>query len=153
MDTAVSRLLRTEFAIGLFEQPYQIAPLSEWHNIISNDYAKQLARERDRDSIVLLKNDHDVRHISESQKIAVIVPMAQSWMNYGDYVVYESPCRGVTPLDGFRSAIEDGSVTYAEGCERWSLDQSGFQEAISTAQAANVAIVIVGAWSRDQMEL
>jgi beta-glucosidase len=79
--------------------------------------------------------------------------MAQGWMNYGDYVVYESQYRGVTPLDGIKAAIENGSVTYVKGCERWSLDQSGFPEAISAARAADVAVVVVGTWSRDQTEL
>ena len=153
VDTAVARLLRTKFAMGLFEQPCQIAPQSEWHNIINDDYAKQLAREIDRDSIVLLKNDHDILPISKSKKVAVIGPMAQGWMNYGDYVVYESQYRGVTPLDGIKAAVANGSVTYAKGCERWSLDQSGFPEAISAAKAADVAVVVVGTWSRDQMEL
>jgi beta-glucosidase len=153
VNTAVSRLLRTKFAMGLFEQPYQIAPQNEWHNIINNDYAKKLAREIDRDSIVLLKNDHDILPISKSKKVAVIGPMAQGWMNYGDYVVYQSQYRGVTPLDGIEAAVGNGTVTYAKGCERWSLDQSGFADAVSIAQAADVAVVVVGTWSRDQMEL
>jgi beta-glucosidase len=153
VNTAVSRQLRTKFSMGLFERPYQIAPHNEWHSIINNDHAKQLAREIDRDSIVLLKNDHDILPISKSKKVAVIGPMAQGWMNYGDYVVYESQYRGVTPLDGIEAAIGNGSVTYAKGCERWSLDQSGFSEAVSAAKAADVAVLIVGTWSRDQMEL
>ena len=153
VNTAVSRQLRTKFSMGLFEQPYQIAPRNEWHSIINNDHAKQLARELDRDSIVLLKNDHDILPISKSKKVAVVGPMAQGWMNYGDYVVYESQYRGVTPLDGIEAAIGNGSVTYAMGCERWSLDQSGFSEAVSAAKAADVAVVMVGTWSRDQVEL
>jgi beta-glucosidase len=44
-------------------------------------------------------------------------------------------------------------VTYAQGCERWSTDQSGFPEAIAAAKAADVAVVVVGTWSRDQQEL
>jgi beta-glucosidase len=52
----------------------------------------------------------------------------------------------VTPLDGIKAASK-GIVTYAQGCERWSNDQSGFAEAISTAQAADVAVVVVGTWS------
>lgn len=44
-------------------------------------------------------------------------------------------------------------MTYAQGCERWSNDQSGFDEAVAAAQAADVAVVIVGTWSRDQQEL
>lgn len=153
VNTAVKRLLRAKFAMGLFENPYQIAPQSEWHDIINNDDAKQLARELDRDSIVLLKNDHDTLPLGKDQKIAVIGPMAQGWMNYGDYVVYQSQYRGITPLDGIKAAVGSGSVTYAQGCERWSLDQSGFSAAVSAAQEADVAVVIVGTWSRDQMEL
>lgn len=79
--------------------------------------------------------------------------MAHGYMNYGDYVVNASQYRGVTPLDGIRAAIDSSSVTYAQGCERWSLDQSGFPEAISAASEADVAVVVVGTWSRDQVEL
>lgn len=69
--------------------------------------------------------------------------------------MYESQYRGVTPLDGIEAAVRNssGSITYAKGCERWSLDQSDFEEAISAAKAADIAVVVVGTWSRDQMEL
>lgn len=153
VDTAVERLLRAKFAMGLFKNPYQIAPQSEWHDIINDGHAKQLAREIDRDSIVLLKNDHDILPLRKNQKIAVIGPMADGWMNYGDYVVYQSQYRGVTPLSGIQAAANSDSVTYAQGCERWSLDQSAFPAAVSAASEADVAVVIVGTWSRDQMEL
>ena len=71
---------------------------------------------------------------------------------YGDYVAYQSSTRGVTPLDGIREASR-GQVTYAQGCERWSNDRSGFPEAVAAAEAADVAVVVVGTWSRDQNEL
>jgi beta-glucosidase len=58
----------------------------------------------------------------------------------------------VTPLDGIKAASK-GTVTYAKGCERWSNDKSGFDEAIAAAEAADVAVVVVGTWSRDQDEL
>lgn len=60
--------------------------------------------------------------------------------------------RGVTPLDGIKAASK-GKVTYAKGCERWSNDDSGFDEAVAAAEAADVAVVVVGTWSRDQNEL
>ncbi|KAI9706992.1 MAG: hypothetical protein M1820_004580 [Bogoriella megaspora] len=153
VNTAVSRVLRAKFTMGLFEKPYQIAPQSKRQSIINNNYAKQLAREIDRDSIVLLKNDHNILPISKNKKVAVIGPMADGFMNYGDYVVYRSQYQGVTPLDGIQTAIGNGSVTYAQGCERWSSDQSGFSAAVSAAEAADVAVVVVGTWSRDQQEL
>jgi beta-glucosidase len=71
---------------------------------------------------------------------------------YGDYVIYESQYRGATPLDGIKAASK-GEVVYAKGCERWSNDDSGFDEAIAAAKSADVAVVVVGTWSRDQNEL
>lgn len=153
VDTAVSRLLTAKFEMGLFEHPYTIPDSSEFGNTINSDYAKQLARELDADSIVLLKNDKNILPISKSAKVAVIGPMAYGYINYGDYVVYESQYRGISPLEGIQTAIGNHSVTYAQGCERWSLDQSGFPEAISAAENADIAVVIVGTWSRDQDQL
>lgn len=91
--------------------------------------------------------------VPTSMQVAVIGPMAHGYMNYGDYVVNASQYRGVTPLDGIQAALGNSSVTYAQGCERWSLDRSGFPEAISAASNADVAIVVVGTWSRDQVQL
>lgn len=64
----------------------------------------------------------------------------------------DSYLRGVTPLAGFQAA-SSGKITYAQGCERWSNDQSGFPEAVAAAEAADVAVVVVGTWSRDQNQL
>lgn len=153
VDTAVSRVLRVKFELGLFEHPYRTAPQSQWNSLINNAEAKQLARELDRDSIVLLKNDAAILPIKKDAKVAVIGPMADGFMNYGDYVVYRSEYRGVTPLVGIQNAIGNASVSYAQGCERWSLDESMFPEAIAAAQDADVAVVVVGTWSRDQKQL
>ena len=60
---------------------------------------------------------------------------------------------GVTPLEGIRSTVGNGSVVYAQGCQPWSNDQSGFAEAEAAAKSADVAVVVVGTWSRDQYYL
>jgi beta-glucosidase len=153
VDQAVARQLRTKFTMGLFENPFPAAPKSEWKNLINTPEAKELARDLDRESIVLLKNNENILPISKSAKVAVIGPMADGFMNYGDYVVYQSQYRGVTPLAGIRNAVGNGTVSYAQGCERWSIDESGFPEAIAAAEGADVAVVVVGTWSRDQQEL
>jgi beta-glucosidase len=95
VDEAVTRQLRTKFTMGLFENPFPAAPESEWHNLINTPEAKELARELDRESIVLLKNDQEILPIKKDAKVAVIGPMADGFMNYGDYVVYRSQYRGV----------------------------------------------------------
>ncbi|RDW77702.1 glycoside hydrolase family 3 protein [Coleophoma cylindrospora] len=151
VDTAVSRLLRAKFAMGLFENPYTAVPASESASLIHTPANIALARELDAESIVLLENRNETLPLSKSAKIALIGPMAD-FMNYGDYVVNGSQYRGVTPLAGLQAA-STGSITYALGCERWSNDQSGFEEAIKAAEAADVAVVMVGTWSRDQLQL
>jgi Glycosyl hydrolase family 3 C terminal domain. len=54
----------------------------------------------------------------------------------------------VTPLDGIKDAVGDkAEINYAQGCERWSNDESGFDEAIEAAKKSDVAVVVVGTWS------
>ncbi|RAO70832.1 uncharacterized protein BHQ10_006844 [Talaromyces amestolkiae] len=154
VDTAVSRLLRAKFEMGLFETPYPGAPADKWSDLIHTPESLQVARDLDRESIVLLENHNSTLPLKKSGSIAVIGPMAHGFMNYGDYVVYQSQYRGVTPLDGIKAAVGDqATINYAQGCERWSNDQSGFDEAIEAAKKSDVAVVIVGTWSRDQEQL
>ncbi|KAJ5177051.1 uncharacterized protein N7482_002928 [Penicillium canariense] len=154
VNTAVSRLLRVKFEMGLFENPYPAAPETKWHSLINNAEAKQLARDLDKESIVLLENHKETLPLKKSGSIAVIGPMAHGFMNYGDYVVYQSQYRGVTPLDGIKAAVGgNAQINYAQGCERWSNDEAGFDEAVEAAKKSDVAVVVVGTWSRDQMQL
>ena len=51
----------------------------------------------------------------------------------------------VTPLEGLRGAFGPATrVIYAKGCEVSGEDRSGFAAAIAAAQAAEVAVVVVG---------
>lgn len=152
LDAAVSRVLRAKFQMGLFERPFLGVPEDEFGRYVHTDEAQQLARQLDAESIVLLENHDATLPLSRAANVAVIGPMASGPVNYGDYVPYRSQYRGVTPLEGIQTASQ-GKVTYAQGCERWSTDESGFAEAVAAAEAADVAVVVVGTWSRDQGEL
>ncbi|KAF2122413.1 glycoside hydrolase superfamily [Lophiotrema nucula] len=153
VNTAVTRQLRAKFELGLFENPY--------HGISGNDTTMRIhtpenvkvARQLDAESIVLLENKNSTLPLPKSANVAVIGPMA-NFTNLGDYVVYRSQYNptNITPLQGIQNA-STGTVTYALGCERWSNDQTGFGEAVAAATAADVAVVLVGTWSRDQQEL
>jgi beta-glucosidase len=153
VDRAVSRQLRAKFEMGLFENPYLGVAANATKSIVHTEEHVKLARTIEADSIVLLENKNKTLPLSRSSKIAVIGPMANI-TNLGDYVVYRSQYNptNVTPLQGIQRAT-NGTVTYAQGCERWSNDQSGFPNAVAAAEAADVAVVVVGTWSRDQNEL
>lgn len=85
VNTAVSRLLRVKFEMGLFEDPYPAAPENQWHQIINNDEAKQIARDLDKESIILLENHNETLPLQKSGSIAVIGPMAHGFMNVSTY--------------------------------------------------------------------
>jgi beta-glucosidase len=153
VDRAVARQLRTKFVMGLFENPYQGIPLDTTDTVIHTEESVALARKLEAESIVLLENKNHTLPLPKSANIAVIGPMA-NFTNLGDYVVKGSADHpaNVNPLQGIQHA-STGKVTYAKGCEHWSADESGIPEAVAAAKAADVAIVLVGTWSRDQFEL
>jgi beta-glucosidase len=153
VDRAVARQLRTKFVMGLFENPYQGILSDTTDTVIHTKENIALARKLEAESIVLLENKNHTLPLSKSTNIAVIGPMA-NLTNLGDYVVKGSADHptNVNPLQGIQHA-STGKITYAKGCERWSADESGIPEAVAAAEAADVAVVLVGTWSRDQFEL
>ena len=85
VNTAVSRLLRAKFQMGLFEHPYLAAPANETASLIHTPETLALARQLDGESIVLLENHNDVLPLSKSANLAVIGPMAYGYMNVSIY--------------------------------------------------------------------
>ncbi|RBR04915.1 uncharacterized protein FIESC28_11453 [Fusarium coffeatum] len=152
VDTAVSRVLRAKFEMGLFEKPFTGVADDKIWDYVNTKAHKKVARQLDAESIVLLENHEDVLPLKKDANVAVIGPMAHGYVNYGDYVIGTAMTRGVTPYDGIKAASK-GNVTFTQGCERWSSDESGFEDAIAAAEAADIAVVVVGTWTRDQNEL
>ncbi|KAK0625117.1 glycoside hydrolase family 3 protein [Bombardia bombarda] len=155
LDTAVARVLKAKLELGLFENPYPGLAADKTGTAIHTAAHVALAQKLDEESIVLLENHNGVLPLSKKANVAVIGPLAHGLMNYGDYVVYNSSRRGVTPYDGIKAVVGKGGgkASYVQGCERWSTSQAGFEDAVAAVEAADVAVVVVGTWSRDQNEL
>lgn len=81
VDRAVSRVLRTKFTMGLFENPYTAVGDDEHWDYINTDEHKALAREIDSESIVLLENHEKTLPIAKDAHVAVIGPMAHGYVN------------------------------------------------------------------------
>ncbi|GKT86360.1 periplasmic beta-glucosidase [Colletotrichum tofieldiae] len=154
VDTAVSRVLRAKFKSGIFEHPYTGVPDDQFFDYINTEEHRKIARDLDAESIILLENHNETLPLKKDAHVAVIGPMAHGYVNDSVRRLCHPHRHGAWchSLDGIRAASE-GTVTYAKGAERWSNDESGFPEAIAAAEAADVAVVIVGTWSRDQDEL
>lgn len=173
LDTAVKRVLKIKFELGLFENPYVDAAKAP--EVFDNSMQRALALEIAKKSIVLLKNDESFLPLKRDiNSIAVIGPNADSVRNIvGDYAY---PCHIETLEEMRRNSLVVGTpipdnvefvdnfvpiksileciksklsgfktqITYAKGCDVNDKDKSGFDEAIKAARNSEAAIVIVG---------
>ncbi len=182
LNRAVSRVLRSKFQLGLFENPYVDASLAE--KIVDSAPHRQLAAEMARRSIVLLKNDKNILPLDRTKlkSLAVIGPNAAK-AHLGGYTDPKPP-RSVSLLEGITNKLGAAvKVNYAEGVKitkeggNWFADTSTLNdeaddqkliaEAVRTAQNSDAVILSIGgnedtskeAWAdnhlgdRDSLEL
>jgi len=144
IDLAVSRVLKTKFECGLFDKPIieQVNLKAVIHSPKSIALAKEIADE----SIVLLKNENSILPLSTEKykSIAVIGPNADQFQP-GDYSWGRKKENGVSALAGLKNKYgEKVTFNYAQGCDGWSKNKTGFAEAIDAAKKSDMAVVVVG---------
>jgi beta-glucosidase len=116
IDSAVARVLRAKFELGLFENPY--ADHGMWPPSDTTQH-KQLALRAAQESLVLLKNSGGTLPLSRSvRSLAVIGPEADSARMGG----YSAPVsQATTILSAIRKrAGSTMDILYAKGCGRHS---------------------------------
>lgn len=122
---------------------------------IDVDAQHDLARRLGADSIVLLKND-GVLPLSSGQTVAVVGPFAEELRFQGGGSSNINPTTVTHPLDAIResAATIGATVTFARGCEKEAGGDStgSFDEAVSTAASADVAVVFVGLTDGEESE-
>lgn len=119
IDSAVARVLRLKFELGLFEDPYVDPEYARYRN--GHPDHRQLALKSALESVVLLKNDNQRLPLSSDKKtIAVIGPDATEARLGG----YSGPgINKVSILDGIKNAVgSDVKVNYARGSNRVSTE-------------------------------
>jgi beta-glucosidase len=122
IDTALVRLFSTRFKLGMFDPPEMVPYSKISYSVVDCDEHRQLALEAARKSIVLLKNDGGLLPLKKDMKtIAVIGPNANDVETLlGNY--YGFPAEPVTPLEGIKRKVDDGTeVLYAPG-SRWAAE-------------------------------
>ena len=142
INTAVCRVLRLKFEMGLFEHPFVDAKKAskEVHSEAAVATARQVARE----SITLLKND-GILPLSKELKVAIVGPNADNVYNMlGDYTAPQADGNVVTVLDGIKGILGDAKCIYAKGCAVRDSNDCDIPAAVEAARQADVVIAVVG---------
>jgi beta-glucosidase len=159
LDSAVARVLKAKFLLGLFEEPY-VDP-DEAERVSETKESRMLALRAAHEAITLLKNENNLLPLDRTKirSIAVIGPNAGR-VELGEYS--GRPTRKVSILQGIKDKVGNQiKVNYAEGCRittseepSWHKDDvrlsnpadddARIAEAVKAARASDVAVVVVG---------
>ncbi|WP_160717221.1 glycoside hydrolase family 3 N-terminal domain-containing protein [Chitinophaga solisilvae] len=159
IDSRVADVLRVKFRLGLFDKPYNdpVPADKGVHTAADEAFALQLNRE----SLVLLKNDHETLPLDKGKlrNILVTGPLAAASTHaISRYGPSNNPV--TTVLDGIKTfAGKDIRVQYAKGCDivnpGWpgteiiptppdSSELASIAEAVKLARQSDVIIAVVG---------
>lgn len=161
IDDKVRRILRVKFESNMFDGQQEPFDTTIFHSARH----KNLALEMAVNSMVLLKNEHDILplDLNKLKTIAVIGPMVNDAPTGGGGSSHVTPYYKVSPMQGIHK-IANGKVKilYASGTlwpltptksvsqESMKTDEKLIEEAVKVAKAADVALLFVG--TNDQIE-
>jgi len=157
LDDNVSRILRVIFLSGIFDHPHTGGELD-------TPEQRAVALKGATEGIVLLKNAGGLLPLDAAKvkSIAVIGPNAAVARTGGGGSSLVRPKYSIAPLDGIKERAGDGiRVTYALGVAMEGEDPTqdapearakALREATDAASAADIAVVVVGRYSKLESE-
>jgi len=145
IDTAVARILKIKFLLGLFDDPYRFCNEKREKEIVHSKMHIDFAYEMACKSIVLLKNQNNILPLKQNTRIALIGPLAEakrdllgSWIAAGEWDSIQNIHQTIKENFG------DKNVHYAKGCEIKKEEKSGFAAALKTVRNSDVAVLVMG---------
>jgi beta-glucosidase len=158
LDENVSRILRVIFLSGIFDHPHVAT------GEVDTPAQQAIARQGATEGIVLLKNEGGLLPLDPTKvhSIAVIGPNAAMARTGGGGSSLVRPKFAIAPLDGIRErAGSTVQVTFAMGVGMEGEDPANdtpearigmLKEAVIAAAKADVAVVVVGRYSKLETE-
>ncbi len=137
IDDAVTRILRVKIACGLLDKARSPLVERKLQESFGSPAHREVARQAVRESLVLLKNDHQVLPLKATARIHLAGRGADSlgmqcggwsidWQGKAEHVIPG----GTTILAGCRNVAKEAMIS-------WSLDGAG-------ASGAEVGVVVIG---------
>ena len=144
IDTAVRRVLRLKEQLGLFDDPYGRCRTHESAERVARRRA--LARTVGAQSMVLLKNEHDVLPFrTPLRRLAVLGPLGDAAEDMrGPWPAAGVAANHVSVLTGLRTALPGCEVTHAPGVSIEGEDTAGISAAVSLCDAADSILLCLG---------
>ena len=116
IDSAVARVLRAKFALGLFEHPYVDPGFAA--SVVRDPAHRDLARTAAREAIVLLRNDHALLPLDKGVRRVAVIGVDATEARTGGYS--GKGVGRISMLDAIRDALPRAHVAYAPGPGRRS---------------------------------
>jgi len=141
INTALERLLRTRFKLGMFDTPGSGKYDNLGREVINCEKHKMLSLKTAHKSIVLLKNDNNLLPLDSSpRKIEITGPgAANAHTLFGNYFGISS--RYVTILEGLAEKVKDKfgiNMDYRQGCLMYSDNSKDVKFAGNTGETVPV---------------
>ncbi|UOB17143.1 beta-glucosidase BglX [Abyssalbus ytuae] len=117
IDTAVKRILKAKYKLGLFEDPYKYCDEKRSQTEVFTVENRKFARQVAAQSLVLLKNDKNILPLKKEGTIAVVGPLASTNENMaGTWSVATNQKKSISFLEGIKTvAGEKANILYAKG--------------------------------------
>lgn len=146
INTAVRRILKVKYQLGLFEDPFRYCSDEREQNEIMTPEFLESARDMARKSFVLLKNENNLLPLKKNLKtIAVIGPLADAKMEMnGSWAAAGDRSKSVTLLEGLRAKLPGTNLIFAKGCEIDGTSKDDIAEAVTAAMQSEVVILAIG---------
>ncbi|AZQ42842.1 glycoside hydrolase family 3 N-terminal domain-containing protein [Nonlabens ponticola] len=144
LDQAVRDILRLKFKLGLFDDPYKYSNEQAEKEIILHKDHLELSRDAARKSMVLLKNKNNVLPLKNSQKIALMGPLADDQF----HIIGNWAAKG--DRDGIAVSVKEGfeaqkkNFSYTIGCQIEDTSKPDFTDAIKIAKEADAVVMVMG---------
>ncbi|MFT4734589.1 MAG: beta-glucosidase [Algoriphagus sp.] len=146
LDTAVERVLKLKFQLGLFDNPYKYHDAAkEKATLLAPEHLAE-ARKSAANTMTLLKNDTGVLPLSNPQNILVLGHLAESqndvldfWKGQGEHK------NSVTILEGVKSKYPNAEITFISAVNReGAFDPASAKEIKKAAKKADVILATIG---------
>ena len=111
IDSAVARVLRAKFSLGLFEHPYTTPGVAA--SMVRDPAHRTLARTAAREAIVLLRNAHAALPLGKDLRRVAVIGVDAAEARTGGYS--GNGVERVSMLDGIRAALPLARIAYAPG--------------------------------------